>query len=698
MSGFTSSDTTKIAQTVSEYAGSHFGAENLVNYGQTIIVKPGARTACGRLISGAHVATALGGDYNVFPLAVSYGSDDSDLSPEAFEQDINALLSEAESDAEAGDDGSEVDEQMGARPARISRRSVRLRRRYSRIAKRFGKFAAKAGASKRKRPRRVAARAFKRIQKLWAKMQRKGIPTAGLPSPEEIKARVGKASAEIRSKGADPFDQAALEREVGLSMTSSLLKSQIAQTAFGAERDLHSDVRAETLGYLFGEEEHDYFGVLDGPFEISVSMGEEIEDEIDDELEADDLEDDDLEDDDLEDDDLEDDDLDDLDAELDELESATDTVKRVGPKVVEAARVVDDVARELKSLVSVPVSGRHASQISKARTRVNERLRRSGPAESSAESVVALTAKIEQLQAKLRELDDALKNDSEMGAVDYGAIVPSGPRDHRKITVVAIRKPRRVRRHLRPLPPRPYAFGVDVVQEAVARGYSPAEALHALSDATDPADFMGDALEVFGAYVEGFNAEAEEDEVRVMGEFGRAPRPARRPPARRAPPRPPAARVRRPAPARGLTAQYRALLARFRQARAARDERLAANLLGRIRFLWARLTGKQRRDLPPPSRLKVPKVELAKAKSRAAAATELKIRRAAARVRALSQAEMFDLRGFTPRPRVSPALVHREMLKQARPRRGAAFGGSGAFPIGYGAPFPGPRSAGEEVF
>jgi len=186
-------------------------------------------------------------------------------------------------------------------------------------------------------------------------------------------------------------------------------------------------------------------------------------------------------------------------------------------------------------------------------------------------------------------------------------------------------------------------------------------------------------MEVYGAYLEGFNAEAAALQQVV---FGRAPARRPGPPPARRPGPPPAHRHRKPVPAPPpglLLKRYKVLLSRFRRASAARDQRLAAQILGQIRAVWASLTGRDRRRVPPPGRFRLPGLRLALRRPEA--------RRAEAAIEAeiddiLDEDDSF---GRAPRP-----VLRRRKRRRTRP--------GGAFPKGRGAPFPPPRMAGEEVF
>jgi hypothetical protein len=294
-----------IASKISDRFGA-FSPSNLVNYGKTVIVKPGATTVAGRPIRGVEVMEALDGEYSVQPLAVTYGGTPSIPSGEdadAFERAMNMELDAAEADTDSSEASS--DDSFGIwdpfspdEPMMMSSRDRRLRHRYSRISSRFGRFAMFALSSRSLRHREAAGRVFGRIKRLWERMMRRGVPVVGLMSPASIRARVyalskGVSSAPVpapfqqsssvsfplrapmvvQSPGMPlpmAFDQAALERSVGVNASSQLL----AQT-FGGVPRVSADARAETVGYLFSGMEHDYYGLVSTPFQIVLADEDE---------------------------------------------------------------------------------------------------------------------------------------------------------------------------------------------------------------------------------------------------------------------------------------------------------------------------------------------------------------------------------------------------------------------------------------
>jgi hypothetical protein len=298
-------DLKAIASKISDRFGA-FSPSNLVNYGKTVIVKPGATTAAGRPIRGAEVMEALDGEYSVHPLAVTYGGVSSIPSGEdadAFERAMNMELDAAEADTDSFEPSSEESFGMWEpfspdEPMMMSSRDRRLRHRYGRISSRFGRFAMFALSSRSLRHREAAGRVFGRIKRLWDRMMRRGVPVVGLMSPASIRARVYELSRGVSSAPVSApfqqsssvsfplrapmvvqspgmplpmaFDQAALERSVGVNASSQLL----AQT-FGGVPRVSADARAETVGYLFSGMEHDYYGLVSTPFQIVLADEDE---------------------------------------------------------------------------------------------------------------------------------------------------------------------------------------------------------------------------------------------------------------------------------------------------------------------------------------------------------------------------------------------------------------------------------------
>lgn len=305
-------DVEEIARQISARYGS-FNASNLVNYGQTVVVKPGATTDAGRPIRGLEVAEALSGAFAVQPLAVSYGSVapfSSEEDPTLFERAMNMELDAA--DAELSESMSSGD-QFGFDsfspddPLVVPPVTVRLRTRYQRISSRFGRFAVFALRTGSVIHRQAAARVFGRIKSLWGRMLSRSVPVMGLMSPDTLRRRVYEVAQVSPSATAAPapsaapvfplnapmvsqapgmpkslaFDQAALERSVGVNAGSQLLAQ-----AFGGVPSLSADTRAETVGYLFSRMEHDYFGLVSTPFQIVLADEDEAVLDEEEDLEA----------------------------------------------------------------------------------------------------------------------------------------------------------------------------------------------------------------------------------------------------------------------------------------------------------------------------------------------------------------------------------------------------------------------------
>jgi len=308
-------DVEKVAEQISRVHGS-FSSSNLVNYGQTIVVKPGAATKAGKPIRGLEVAEALSGDYAVQPLAVTYGSAGplpAEEDPDAFERAMNMELDSADTEvdepaspAEGGEEAFGFDEFSPDDALLVPPRGLRLRLRYQRISSRFGRFAVYAVRTGSLRHRQAASRVFRRIRRLWDRMLRRGVPVVGLMSPSTLRRRVyeltqGASAVQAPSQVAASifplrapmvsqapgmpkplaFDQAALERSVGISATNQLLTQ-----SFGGAPSVSADARAETVGYLFSRMEHDYFGLISTPFQIVLTDEDEAVLDDDDDLQS----------------------------------------------------------------------------------------------------------------------------------------------------------------------------------------------------------------------------------------------------------------------------------------------------------------------------------------------------------------------------------------------------------------------------
>ena len=305
----TADDLSQIAGNISSVFGA-FDASNLVSYGRTVIVKPGACAGGGRLISGADVASVLSGSYSAFPLAVTYESDSS------FGQDTSQTLDVALAQFEAEIDGLMLDEPIFGftmnEPAVMSRRAHRIRRRYHQLTTRFMKWAGKALRVRRARPKRVARRLYNRLSRIWGKLQRKGFPTEGLISPTHARYIVtrmvrdpstggpvmvpGGYQQEMEQTFAPPgqmpysYNQAALEANEGQALSSRMMSQALGNPMFGSDpfsedeaaSSLELDIRAETVGYLFGAAEHDYYGL--GDTEVELVLSDEDADILDDDF------------------------------------------------------------------------------------------------------------------------------------------------------------------------------------------------------------------------------------------------------------------------------------------------------------------------------------------------------------------------------------------------------------------------------
>jgi hypothetical protein len=288
-------DLERIAASLSGEHGT-FPVSNLVNYGSAVIVRPGARTLHGVVFSGVEVASMLPDDYIAFPMAVEYAAE----SCPDFDADLYGLEADA----------------MGATPDRTKR----LRTRYARVTERFRYRVANFRARRKLASLKRAQKALLRLQKIWAKMGSLQISRVGLIPPARLAAELRglKVAPPIRPVPARPApvvqtrylatrptaptvrvtpayapaavapvaapapaapaitstytpvarqkqpvseayykDQAALEKELSEGAPSYYGASDHAT----GQEALAADLRAETVGYLFGAVEHDYYGI-----------------------------------------------------------------------------------------------------------------------------------------------------------------------------------------------------------------------------------------------------------------------------------------------------------------------------------------------------------------------------------------------------------------------------------------------------
>jgi HPt (histidine-containing phosphotransfer) domain-containing protein len=349
-----------------------FPETNLVSYGETIIVKPGATTSSGRILNGEEVTALLGADYVVHPQGIEYGPSLYRLLEEMGGEEIGVELDELEDELGYDEDGFGVS----------ARRQARIRKRYGKVLSRFKHcrelLAANKGAMRtweklhpvgwfvalaKGKDRRVAVRAkkcdrkFKRLVKIWDKMGRKGVDKSGLLSPEKyVRYRLKSASQSkyvvpgaYRTKSRAPrrttspkvvyrtrtvykdrpvymqqqqqpyrqsyqdpyqdpyYQQSQLPSRIALPaypqqpqytatasadakrlqqqayhMDQRALEQQMANVwsgmpgAYGdSQEDLVADLRAETVGYLNGDIEHDYYGNADE--ELELVFGDDVD-------------------------------------------------------------------------------------------------------------------------------------------------------------------------------------------------------------------------------------------------------------------------------------------------------------------------------------------------------------------------------------------------------------------------------------
>ncbi len=285
---FSSNDLIQIAGLLSD-PGDPFSADNLVSYGATVIVKPGATLNSGKLVSGPMAQERLSGVFSAFPLAVEYGSEGA-LTEQQEDGDLQSLESVLDQ-MDDDDRDAEFGSKAPAHTAKMSRRAVRIRKRYARVLGRWRKNATIAKETNHPTKVRRAKRQFKRITRIWSKMGRRGIPLTGLTAPDLARRQV---EGTARRAGPVVQDQAALESHAG-QMTAQLLAQHMGTGSYFAgteDGELVSDIRAETVGYLFGAAEMDFWGAAGDSVEVVSTDPDEVAELDEDlgEIDADDAE------------------------------------------------------------------------------------------------------------------------------------------------------------------------------------------------------------------------------------------------------------------------------------------------------------------------------------------------------------------------------------------------------------------------
>ena len=593
---FTSDDILGIAHALSS-GDDTFSPNNLVSFGKTVIVKPGATTRKGRPVTGPEVAAKIGAMYGVFPMAVEYDvargtTMDSDAQAiGALERELNAVTED-----EVGAMDADLFGQEGA-PVVMSRRASRLRRRYIRVLARWRKNATMALISGKKHRKRRSERQFKRIEKIWSKMEAKGVPTQGLIPPKRALRQVLFSSSSAGQSqrmppasaqkavyappqqeyqrppgGADhPLYHEDQRRE---NLRHQALSDSLMADYMGADPheyqeaqdDLSADIRAETVGFLFGLIEHDYWGDVSEEIQV-LSSDPEDEEVLDSDLaeeEADAAEDEES--------------LDEpgqgqlapdaapapptasqSDAEVDALLSETDSLLEEEGEGEDLDTEDDEDALEAESaeapsgpsdsdieqivevaeqIVAVPLTIAQQGAAARKRARMNKLLaqlkavqaKNAAAIQSGKVSKAGRTAKkqarlnrrILALEKSLRESDSAVTHASESGSVNYRRLKPLRPgaaklarRKGRPAppVVVAIKKRKHRGHHRQKAVMRHARMGgiqsngslLDVFATEMAvyesspqhyvvpEGYSALEAAYMLDQATEPQDYLGDA-------------------------------------------------------------------------------------------------------------------------------------------------------------------------------------------------------------
>jgi len=821
---FNSDDILGIAQALST-GDDTFAPSNLVSYGSTVIVKPGATTRKGRPVTGHEVASKLGASYGVFPMAVEYDvarattMDSDDAAIGALERDLVAITEEELGAMDADLFGAEGE------PVVLSRRANRLRRRYTRVLARWRKNATMALISGKKHRKRRSERQFKRLEKVWSKMGSKGIPTQGLTAPKKAlrqvvfssttagqSQRLPAASSQravyqqpaqpqsVADSGRPPggadhplfFEDQRRENLQAQAISDSLMSDYMGADPHEyteAQDELSADIRAETVGFLFGMVEHDYWGDVSEDVQI-LSSDPEDEEVLDTQLaeeEADAVEDEES--------------LDepgqgellpdaapapptagqaDADAEVDKLLDDTDSlltdagagedldteddedeledVEEEAPGAP-TSDDVDKLVAVTEQLIAVPLTAAQASATARKRARMNKLLSelkatqaknaaaiQSGKvskAGRTARKQTRLNKRILALEKSLRETDSAVSQASESGSVNYGRLKPARAGAHKLArkrgrkaapVVVAIRKKKAPvhRRHRAVVKHASmaglasqgslldvFATEMAVYESApshyeVPQGYSALTAAYMLDQATEPQDYYADA-----------DGPMEDDEWgitrgrkrRISRRTGRRGRRG----ARREDRRDRMEQASAQAPGRGARGgkkrsanqkAYRVARKAYRDAfKAGRTSDLPA-LATAMHTAWANIKSPERRgQMKSPAALlsRFPTSGASGGSSNALAVFGARMEDhglAEDYGRVTGEAFRAKMPGFTSdrlrkiisNPKRGPKSKH--LARALLTKRGAHMGAYGAaqFPFGVDAPFPPPRTEGEEVF
>ena len=485
-------DLHRIAAKITTAGFGVFPTTSLVNYGATVMVKPGAVTDQNVVLSGHDIAEILAGAYTVFPVAIEYA-------PLHSFESLGAVASEMKS---LDGDLDRLGDGFGALYGDVS---ARLRRRYERIAQRYRKVATKSIAKGKGTDTRRLRRLSKRLEKIWSKMKTKGVKTEGLSSPKTVRKAisrgVARADEELTRKKRDPTLDATQTRskvksdfDVPVPVDRQMNEDDIPdndEDLLADDDELGSDIRAETVGYLFSGAEHDYYGVEGTPAEIILSDdedvsvedpgGEEVEEleegaaEADAELRAADQ-------------DLvaegEEFDLD------DELEAAEAADAR--PQAEAAAKVSPLTKAQAKKAAQT------RANISKGMAEVQKKID-----EGKGDTAHADLAKVLRDQADLLAyVDKRLKTGSTNGGVVYGRIRPARRGRYRRAPralVIGIRKRSqpnnalRMQRYATDAGLEPTGSPVDVFaadMTRVSQGYTALDSLTAIRDSTNPVDYV----------------------------------------------------------------------------------------------------------------------------------------------------------------------------------------------------------------
>lgn len=331
-------------------SGDHgvFGADDVLVLGEMAVLRPGAATSDGTMLSGEDVQRLLGHDWQVFPVALAYAPDPREALACFGNDETEEDLAEMEKALEA----------LDATPASLSgdalgrEVSKGIRRRYLRVLKRFEKCQRRLLSGKGRIPTgfylhptamliglfakkdqklmwqaRRCDSLFTRLKNIRERMFRRGIDVSSLPDPTQVKLRIvqehnrvvgsGPPSAAATPSTSMPYFQVPstpIQPSAPIQPTVTMLPgsqpqqgtytpvsqaylrdqaalerelSAVMPSYYGEDGEsLAADLRAEAPGFLFSGVEHDYYGLGDSDVALIFSDEEDLLEEDEDAMGA----------------------------------------------------------------------------------------------------------------------------------------------------------------------------------------------------------------------------------------------------------------------------------------------------------------------------------------------------------------------------------------------------------------------------